>query len=59
MVLVGVALLAGGGELLVRGSVRLARSLRVAPVVVGLTVVAFGNSSPELFTNLGEPPWVQ
>lgn len=51
-VTVGVALLAAGGELLVRGSVRLARSFGVAPLVVGLTVVAFGTSSPELFTNL-------
>lgn len=52
-VLAGIVLLAGGGELLVRGSVRLARSVGVAPLVVGLTVVAFGTSSPELFTNLG------
>jgi cation:H+ antiporter len=44
----GGILLALGAELLVRGSTRLALSLGVAPMVVGLTVVAFGTSTPEL-----------
>ena len=37
-----------GGELFVRGSVGLARWLRIAPGIVGATVAAFGTSSPEL-----------
>jgi cation:H+ antiporter len=43
-----LVLLVAGGELLVRGSARLAVGLGVAPLVIGLTVVAFGTSSPEL-----------
>lgn len=49
---VGIALLYFGGEGLIRGAVRLARSLGVSPLVIGLTIVAFGTSSPELFANL-------
>ncbi len=37
-----------GAEFLVRGASRLARSFGISPLVVGLTVVAFGTSSPEL-----------
>lgn len=44
----GIALLVGGAELLVRGASRLARSFGVSPLVIGLTVVAYGTSSPEL-----------
>lgn len=44
----GLALLYGGGELLVGGSSRLAKRLGLSPLVVALTVVAFGTSSPEL-----------
>ena len=44
----GLAGLLIGGELLVRGAVRLAHRLRLSPMVIGLTVVAFGTSSPEL-----------
>ena len=44
----GLMLLLGGGELLVRGAVGLAQSFGVAPLVIGLTVVAFGTSAPEL-----------
>jgi len=44
----GLALLALGGELLVRGSSALARRFGVSPLVIGLTVVAFGTSAPEL-----------
>ena len=43
----GLAALVAGSELLVRGASRLATSLGVSPLVVGLTVVAFGTSSPE------------
>jgi cation:H+ antiporter len=44
----GLLLLVAGAELLVRGASRLALSLGISPLVVGLTVVAFGTSSPEL-----------
>jgi cation:H+ antiporter len=45
---VGLVLLGGGAELLVRGASRLAAAAGVSPLVVGLTVVAFGTSAPEL-----------
>jgi cation:H+ antiporter len=44
----GIVLLISGAELLVRGASRLAVSMGIAPLVVGLTVVAFGTGSPEL-----------
>lgn len=44
----GLILLVGGGELLVRGATALAAAARVPPLVIGLTVVAFGTSAPEL-----------
>ncbi|MFO7769399.1 MAG: calcium/sodium antiporter [bacterium] len=44
----GVVALYAGGEALVRGAVRLAGVLGVRPLIIGLTVVAFGTSSPEL-----------
>ena len=48
----GIALLVCGGEWLVRGAVAIARMLGVPPLIVGLTVVAFGTSTPELVVNL-------
>ena len=47
----GLALLLVGGYALVRGASALAASFGVSPVVVGLTVVAFGTSAPELAVN--------
>jgi cation:H+ antiporter len=44
----GGLLLIAGAELLVRGASRLAVAAGISPLVVGLTVVAFGTSSPEL-----------
>ncbi|MBI1283975.1 MAG: calcium/sodium antiporter [Thiobacillus sp.] len=44
----GLIALVLGAELLVRGASRLALSFGISPLVVGLTVVAFGTSSPEL-----------
>ncbi len=44
----GLVLLIAGAELLVRGAGALALSFGISPLVVGLTVVAFGTSSPEL-----------
>ena len=43
----GLLLLLGGGDALVRGSASIARNLGMPPVVIGLTVVAFGTSAPE------------
>jgi len=48
----GLAVLVVGAEVLVRGASRLATTLGVSPLVVGLTVVAFGTSSPELAVSL-------
>lgn len=50
--LAGIALLVVGGELLVRGGSRLAVALGISPLVVGLTIVAFGTSAPELAVSL-------
>jgi cation:H+ antiporter len=44
----GAALLFVGGELLVRGAVRLALAMGTTRLIIGLTVVAFGTSAPEL-----------
>ncbi len=51
-VVAGLLLLVLGGELLVRGAVATARHFRVSPVVIGLTLVGFGTSTPELVTSL-------
>jgi cation:H+ antiporter len=48
----GLLLLVGGGESLVKGAVGLARRLGMKPILIGLTVVAFGTSLPELFVSL-------
>ena len=48
----GFALLFCGGEVLVRGSVSLARRLEVSPFLIGATVIAFGTSAPELVVSL-------
>jgi cation:H+ antiporter len=50
--MVGFALLYYGAEWLVKGSSSLARNLGVKPIVIGLTVVAFGTSAPELVVSL-------
>jgi cation:H+ antiporter len=49
----GLVALVGGAELLVRGASRIASALGISPLVVGLTVVAFGTSSPELAVSVG------
>ncbi len=49
---IGLILLIGGAELLVRGSSRLAASVGITPLVIGLTVVAFGTSSPEFAVSI-------
>ncbi len=48
LIVLGIGVLWAGGEVLVRSVTGLAALLRVSPTVVGLTVVAFGTSAPEL-----------
>lgn len=48
----GLLLLLVGGELLVRGAVASAKSLGVSPLLIGLTLVGFGTSTPELVTSV-------
>lgn len=48
----GIPLLWKGADLLVEGAVQLARRWRVSPLVIGLTVVSFGTSGPELVVNV-------
>lgn len=48
----GVVLLTVGGDTLVRGASTAARSLGVSPLLIGLTLVGFGTSTPELVTSL-------
>lgn len=49
---VGFVFLIKGADLLVDGAASIARSMRVSDLVIGLTVVAFGTSTPELFVNI-------
>ena len=48
----GLILLYVGAEFLVRGSSRLALLARIPPIIIGLTVVAFGTSFPEFVTSM-------
>lgn len=52
LIVVGIALLYAGGELLVRNASALARAWGLSPMVIGLTIVAFGTSAPELAASL-------
>ena len=52
LLLGGFVVLVAGGELLVRGASGLAEAMGMAPLVVGLTVVAFATSAPELAVTL-------
>lgn len=52
MIFAGLVLLLLGAEVMIRGAVALARSMNISPHVIGLTVIAFGTSAPELFVSL-------
>lgn len=52
LLIAGLVLLIVGGELLVRGAVHVAAALGVSPLVIGLTLVGFGTSTPELVTSI-------
>ncbi|WP_096155581.1 MULTISPECIES: calcium/sodium antiporter [Bacillus] len=47
ILIVGFALLIKGADLFVKGASNIATNLRVSPLLIGLTIVAFGTSSPE------------
>ena len=47
----GFVYLLVGGDLLVRGSLGLAREKNLSPVIVGMTIVAMGTSAPELMVS--------
>jgi cation:H+ antiporter len=49
----GLVALVGGAELLVKGAATIATRFGIAPIVVGLTVVAFGTSAPEFAVSIG------
>ena len=53
MFLAGLVALVAGAELLVRGASKLALSFGISPLVVGLTIVAFGTSAPEVAVSVG------
>lgn len=50
--IIGLIILYLGGEGLVKGSSRLARAMGINPVLIGLTIVAFGTSAPELVVSI-------
>ncbi|MFQ3786345.1 calcium/sodium antiporter [Halomonas sp. A29] len=52
LLLVGLVLLIVGAEGLVRGASRLAAQVGISPLIIGLTVVAFGTSAPELVVSI-------
>ncbi|MGV3483267.1 MAG: calcium/sodium antiporter [Planctomycetaceae bacterium] len=52
MVALGLALLTAGAELLVRSASAIATAVGISPLVVGLTVVAYGTSAPELVVSV-------
>ncbi len=51
-VALGLILLLAGGEMLVRGAVATAERLRVSPLIIGVTLVGFGTSAPELVASI-------
>ena len=52
LILVGLVALIFGGDILVRGASGIAKKMKLSPLVVGMTVVAFGTSSPELMVSV-------
>ena len=50
--LLGLAVLIIGGEFLVKGAVGFSNKMKISPLVIGMTVVAFGTSAPELIVSI-------
>ena len=49
---IGLIILIKGADLLVNGASSIAKKMKVSDLVIGLTIVAFGTSTPELFVNV-------
>ena len=49
---IGLIILIFGGEFLVKGAVGLAKAVNISPLVIGMTIVAFGTSAPELIVSI-------
>ncbi|MEK7266479.1 MAG: calcium/sodium antiporter [Pseudomonadota bacterium] len=52
LIVLALAVLLVGGDLLVRGAVGAATALKISPLLVSLTIIAFGTSAPELFVSV-------
>lgn len=52
LIIIGIAMLVGGGILFVDGAIGLAKQFGLSEVVIGLTIVAIGTSMPELVTSV-------
>lgn len=52
LLVIGLVILVSGGEFLVRGASSIALRVQISPLVIGLTIVAFGTSAPELFISV-------
>lgn len=52
ILLLGLAVLIIGGEFLVKGAVGFSNKMKISPLVIGMTVVAFGTSAPELIVSM-------
>lgn len=52
LLIIGFILLAKGADMLVDGASSLAKRYNISNIVIGLTIVAFGTSAPELFVNI-------
>jgi cation:H+ antiporter len=51
--ILGLVTLIIGGEFLVRGAVGIATKFQISTLVIGMTVISFGTSAPELFVSIG------
>ncbi len=50
--LLGLVVLIFGGEFLVKGAVGFSTAMKISPLIVGMTIVSFGTSAPELLVSL-------
>ncbi len=52
LLILGLVILLVGGDIFVKGAASIAKRFGISPIVIGLTIVAFGTSAPELVINL-------